>query len=724
MKKLHLCFGRVITACTLIFVFLSFLFATDFVNKRSLILSGSPNITMFIQTALAFVLLCAVFFIFKIIDRLKEKGQKLLTLVLFAVFLAVGITVCLSYTVVQTTDSYRCIDTAIAFLTEKNPIDESFPYFWYFKDFSNNNFFVLILTVFFKFCSFFGINNFILAAEWLNLALIFTAIILAFFSAKLIGGKKFAIKALFLIVINPTLYLFTQWIYTCTFSLPIMTGIFYLCLLAKKSDNLKQRATLSAGIGLLSAIGYLLRPTAIFPLFAVIAICVATFKFKKEYFIKYGACFLAFLVVFSLAYMPIKATSNKPFEKTLEYNLPLTHWILLGLSDRGIVNKKDIKITRSGITKSGMTKADINEIEKRLKKYNLYTLARHQAKKLDNTWTDGTNNYFLRVRQIINENRITNILTGEQSSFFTLYAQAFRIFTFLCCIISLILLFKKKNLKNFGLFSATITIFGGYAFYMIWETKQDYSLPFTLFLLIIATFGVNELVKKLKITKPVFKKSRFVRLDSILAVCCVICTLVSGFGFVKLYDDSVAKNNELLNYSINISSRKTIAPINYIPTKEKPIEQTFFAKKPFNNIAVSSTKTWHNSDYIIELYDKENKLIKSGKITRNKMKMCNLSFDREKPKKESKYKIRIFANSNNAKPIFFFKTVSCGLDGYRGELIAQNQAEKSDLLLQVYNKDISPFYSKSFYLTACLIVLLFEIAVSLGFTISFIKRKN
>ena len=120
MKKLYLYFGRFITACTLVFVFLSFLFSTYFVNKRSLILSGSPNITMLIQTALAFVLLGAAFFIFKIINNLNEKGQKLLTIGLFAVFLAVGITVCLSYCVVQTTDSYRCIDTAISFLTDKN----------------------------------------------------------------------------------------------------------------------------------------------------------------------------------------------------------------------------------------------------------------------------------------------------------------------------------------------------------------------------------------------------------------------------------------------------------------------------------------------------------------------------------------------------------------------------------------------------------------------------
>ena len=141
MKKLYLYFGRFITACTLVFVFLSFLFSTYFVNKRSLILSGSPNITMLIQTALAFVLLGAAFFIFKIINSLNEKGQKILTIGLFAVFLTVGITVCLSYTVVQTTDSYRCIDTAISFLTDKKPIDEFFPYFWYFKDFSNNNFF-------------------------------------------------------------------------------------------------------------------------------------------------------------------------------------------------------------------------------------------------------------------------------------------------------------------------------------------------------------------------------------------------------------------------------------------------------------------------------------------------------------------------------------------------------------------------------------------------------
>lgn len=723
MKKLYLYCGRFITACTLVFVFLSFLFSTDFVNKRSLILSGSPNITMLIQSALAFVLLGAAFFIFKIINNLNEKGQKVLTIGLFAVFLAVGITVCLSYTVVQTTDSYRCIDTAISFLTDKKPIDENFPYFWYFKDFSNNNFFVLLLTIFFKICSFFGINNFISAAEWLNLALIFTSVILAFLSAKLIGGRKFAVKTLFLIVINPTLYLFTQWIYTCTFSLPIMMGIFYLFMLAKKCDKLTKRIAFSVGIGLLSAIGYLLRPTAIFPLLAAIAICVVSFRFKKEYFIKYGACLLAFLVVFSVAYIPIKTASNKPFEKTLEYNLPLTHWVLLGLSDYGMVNKKDIKITRSGITKEGMKKADINEIKKRLKKHNLYTLARHQAKKLNNTWTDGTNNYFLRVRQIINENQITNILTGEKSMFFTLYAQAFRIFSFLSLIIALILLLYKKNLKNFGLFASIITLFGGYLFYMIWETKQDYSLPFTLFLLIIASFGINKLAENLKITKPVFKKSRFVRLDSILAVCCVACILVSAFGFVRLYNDSVIKKNESLDYSIKIASRKFIEPINYIPTREKPIEQTFFTKKPFNNIAVFSTKTRHNNNYTIELYNKDNKLIKSGKIARNKDKLCNLSFDRQIPENEQEYKLKIFADSNE-KPIRFFKTVSCGLDSYKGNLIYQNQSEKGDLFLQVYNKEISPVFSKSFYLSACFIILLFETAVSLGFVLSFVKIKS
>lgn len=742
-KKIEINFSRVIVAVSLFFVFFSFIYATSYINEQNKILLSSPVTTGFLQTSLAVVILGAVILLFKFIDKLGEKGLKITTAILFSLFIVFGSIVCISYNVVQSTDAYRCLDTAVAFSKNDIIIDENIDYYWYFRDFSNNNLFTVVMALFFKLCLKVGITDLLCAAEWLNFALITVAVVIAFLCAKLIGGIKLAVKVLMLIVINPTFYIFTQWIYTCTFSLPIMMGVFYLCLLAKKSEKLKNKIIYIAFCGLLCAFGYLIRPTTIFPLFAFLVIAIVSFKFKKEYFIKYGACLLTFLIVFSVSYMPIKSFSNARFEKTLEYNLPLTHWVLLGLSEEGKVNRNDIFITRSGKDKEGMKKADIKEIKKRLSKFNLASFLDHQRGKLNNTWTDGTNNYFLRVQRIKNENFVTDTLTGHNSLYFTLYAQAFRIFTYLSCIIALILLFRKKHLKMIGIIEALTTVLGGYVFYTVWENKQEYSLPFTLFLLIIAVVGVCGLYNDLPIKKELFKKApKIMRLDAVLALICVVATAMSLFGMTRFYKVTTIDKTKVVDASINFEKRKCVKVIDFAPSESNPITQTFYTKKKFNSITVFASKSAipafpgdlkknkgqksEATDYTFELFDKNKKLIVSKMLKRNPgIESCKVKFNLVEPKDKEKFTIKIYSKNEAKTPLYFYETVSYGTDCYEGDLILNGKKVDNDLRVQiVQNKKIS-ITPKPFYFLCFFIILFVGLLTSGVYAKSFLsKRKN
>lgn len=79
------------------------------------------------------------------------------------------------------------------------------------------------------------------------------------------------------------------------------------------------------------------------------------------------------------------------------------------------------------------------------------------------------------------------LLDSEQTDFMIVYCQAFRLATMLLAAVSL--LSKHGKRLEDPLFPVVLTVFGGIVFYLLWEAKAEYSIPFIPILLCLSADG-------------------------------------------------------------------------------------------------------------------------------------------------------------------------------------------------------------------------------------------
>ena len=686
MLKLETVFNKTIIFITSGFVAVSLLFSlvyatTTGVNKENFM----P--VLFVAVIIALF----IFFAFKLLDRLKDKSIKIITFSLFAVFLICEAFFLLFFSSFPNTDSFRCIDTALSFANGVNlDINEGEIYYGYFTDFSNNNMFIAVLCLYFKILKLLGITNYLLFAKLLNALLIFVALVLTYLSVKLMFGERNAAKVLLVFTLNPTLYLYVQWIYTLTFSLPIMMAILYLGLLIKKETSLVKRAIYSGLIAFLTALGYLIRPTSIFPLIAFAVIFVFKIKFNKAFIKKTTACLLAFLVTFTVSYFPLKSVSNKGYEEVMPYNYPVTHWIMMGLGDWGMLNSSDVYLTESfGETTAEKQAGNIKEIKKRIEEKSVKDWVKHIVKKTVITFVDGSHDFKLRYTHQESYSPSYKYIVGKQNYIFMLYCQGFRAFSFGAALIALFyLIISKKTHKKFMPF--VITLLGGFAFYLIWETKQAYSLPFTPFVLVLSTYGMDKLNENINLSKKLFKK---IPASVIFTLVFAVVLCVSGNGAIKHYKEYKTSlvGEKMYNYSLNTFDVKFAKS-----EKANELTQEFYISKDFDFLKIYV----NDNQALLKAQEKDAALdiiIKNanGEIVVNKKllftefidvkksyRVAKLEFDKVKTDSYQKYTINIKCDKNT-EDIMFATSNSYVIDIYKGKLVIDGKQMEKDLSLVI-----------------------------------------
>lgn len=132
--------------------------------------------------------------------------------------------------------------------------------------------------------------------------------------------------------------------------------------------------------------------------------------------------------------------------------------------------------------------ANLGKIKERLIDYGISGLARHSLRKLAVTWGDGSARYYLRTGENDRVQPLT-LLDSEQTDFMIVYCQAFRLATMLLAAVSL--LSKHGKRLEDPLFPVVLTVFGGIVFYLLWEAKAEYSIPFIPILLCLSADGVQ-----------------------------------------------------------------------------------------------------------------------------------------------------------------------------------------------------------------------------------------
>ena len=676
----------------------------------------SSNIPLFAVAIIIFAafLLLGILYFRKKIENLSEKGLRICAIVLFAVLalgMIISLTVFRSYP--PTTDSDAVLNEALALAKgEETQVDQSA---FYFSIYKNNNLFTLMHVPVFKLMLALGVTDFLLPFTIINALIVYASHIFTYFAAKRLFGGKNAVTVLLICVLNPALYIFIHFIYTNTYSLLPMMMIVWLFSLMKGERRKSRIAVYCAIIGALGVFGYYIRPTSVFPIIAAVVCAIIRLigsgKQFKNLIKKYACAGLAFVITFGVCFIGTNL-AMKPFVKDSSKNLPTIHWIAMSFYGNGGYNQefRDNMVRQKNTEE--MKKYAAKTLKDTIKEKGVLGIGKHMVCKLTTTWSDGSFAYSNRLTKSSSSSGIYDYLAGEKRNFAMLYSQALRFAMFLLILVALITLIKKRKS---AMLPFAVTLLGAMAFYMLWEIKSEYALPFIFILTILSACGADSAVGFLnKIPQKAYAKT----LSATTVTACVMAVISIGL-IIQQYDVHVNKTYSFNRYSVNvIQTYQENYPKIY--ENDVTIEQEFYSNKPFNRIEFAAVKlNDSNAKYSVSLCDGGGKVIQSKTVTAGNIDedgRLPVYFDRQTPKGTQRYFLRIGKYDGVSEQTAIQDSMavkhrrSFGFGSIDGECTVNGETAP-DILMNVTGRYTSSYFSTTVYLLIAAAIIVFEAAI-------------
>lgn len=368
---------------------------------------------------------------------------------------------------------------------------------------------------------------------------------------------------------------------------------------------------------------------------------------------------------------------------------PLAHD---GVIADGTFQLQDEQYTQSFQTKSQKVHANLGKIKERFIDYGISGLTRHSLRKRAVTWGDGSARYFLRTGE---NDRIQPLalLDSERADFMIVCCQAFRLATMLLAAVSL--LSKHSKRLEEPLFPVALTLFGGIVFYLFWEAKAEYSIPFIPILLCLSADGVQ--------TAQSFQLGAIPakRIRQALLMCLSITIVLALCAFSSFTVQPVTQKK----YSVDVHTENFSRFVNMGQTDISTISQTFYARHAFNTLKILAKANDTGSTYTLTLLQNGHTLYQTKlDDTTIADNYITLSIPMQKPKTNTRYELKISASdASKREGILFGYRLTKTLGNYPGSLRLDTRTVPYDLFLQVYQEQEAPYMSISSYLMfACL----------------------
>lgn len=651
--------------------------------------------------------LCAAFWLWlRFSKRLSPKGLSICTAVLFAVCAALYFIVVCNFQSVPTTDSYIVQDQAL--VLAKSPgsvIDTSIPYF---ARYANNNLLVLLLSGFFRIVSKFGVSNLYLASIILNAVCLFFSEVLLYLAVKRLFGIRFACNYLFISVLSPVMYLTAPWVYSVSLCMPFAAALLYLGACLFKETRYPFLAAQAALFAAFTVLGYFIRPiVAIFAIAFFICFLIWFSKSHKK-LMKSLLISICCVCIAVPAFFCVNGVIGRYYQDD-SGNFPVTHWIMMGLHTNGSVNAEDQRFTAQFETKEEKTKANIEEIKKTLREYGVPGLALHLAKKHCLTWSEGSADYTARLKQNEAYTPLYDYAAGDRNDLLLLYCQALRLALYLLVLISLAKQFFCK--RRSPLFLFVLSLFGGMLFYLVWEAKQSYCIPFLFLLTVLAVHGLHtadeHLDVKWKPKKEAGKKAAF----CVLSAAVLLTTLFFG---ITRYGDFTQKTGGYRDVSVLCCNTSNLKQIKNIAKNDNALTQSFFTDKTFNTIELQVKKLDGDASYRITLTDSNSNILLNSTVSGSdvgKDGLLKFSIPDTPEKQDGYYQLEIKRAGGNTASIGWTYCFSRESDLYRGKLSINSAEKPYDLMLGVYCLQREAYMPPIGYLAVIVCILLFEILV-------------
>ena len=381
---------------------------------------------------------------------------------------------------------------------------------------------------------------------------------------------------------------------------------------------------------------------------------------------------------------------------------PVSHYIMLGLANDGKFNINNVEFTSQYKTKSEKQAANIKEIKKLVKKRGPLGVAKLYLTKTAETWGEGSNAYTGLSRFAHDEGKVFNWIFGERSDFILIYCQLFRILSLLfAAIFVLFNLFKKKVDEGF---LVSLTILGGIIFYMIWEAKEAYSVPFIPILVMMACFGIERTTTFDKVKNIINTKAVLVSALCVLEISTLLVGIIYCNGFTK----KDFANTDISLFTFRNSMR---CDVEDLASKSGSIKQTFYTKNPFSIIEVQATKVANvDANYSIILSSKGkvlSKRIALPEYVNDENERLALNVGKQVPKGMQKYTVTIKPLSKKDSISFAYDSYK-SMKKYRGDFYLNGKKKKGSLFLRAYNLYYEPVMSMIAYWLLVVTIMLVE----------------
>lgn len=653
--------------------------------------------------SLAFMLLLAVIYLFRIIDRQKLKTQKLLMLFFGGFILIMQLFVVFVIGASLRGDTLYVFDQAVEMLSTKTMSDTAV--LGYFTLFSNNIFPCIYEYLFLRLGSFFGLNpeNYMIFIGIINVIHIDIALIFAVKIVSMLKGRETALKFMLLCMINPILIAYSTFVYTHTFSMPYVMGVLLSLIYAERSD--KHKRYIFTGLAVFCAcMGFKMRPTAIITIIAIVVYEIVRERDRDSKMVLEAVRHTGIALITATAvFLSISAISNTyvkfDYSKTA---YPPTHWIMMGAQGNGGFNSEDYIFTDSFETREEKIEANISEIKNRIKKLGITGSFELAKSKLKVTWSDGIDDSIDNLSASKKFSKMTDYITGSQKDIFVVYCHVFHTMLMLLFTVSVCGAFLKKRVSlDFVLY---LNVLGGMLFHILWETGEAYSICFTFFIIILAADGLELICSGF----DKLYSNKIIKISAIAlgAVCTLITAVFFVGGYKTLTKDIYSKYPMAVSQDWQINDSQPFL-------SDGELVQTFKTSRQFNRIGVklrNMTGENNDSQYLITLSDKNNNIITESDINAVwafDNDFYRIEFDNVIPEGEEEYTIHITAKkADEANNLIFLKYNTGNWKLYRnGYMLLNGEETNGSLCFQVYMSEEGTFMSAKLYILLAIIVL-------------------
>lgn len=648
--------------------------------------------------------------LFKVINGFSKNQLRITAVVLIVLFCTGCFAVIFLFPTIPMTDAFYVHDTAISFA--KGDITQIDGTSNYYRKYSNNNMMVYLLAVIYGAAHKLGITDLLTVGRCAN-ALAITGCELCFYFGikKLTGRLTTAVKFLLVSTLYPTMMLMSSWVYTATFSMPLIGSIVLLSAYLVKTKSKPVTVILSAVCGLIVAVGYFLRPIVVIIGIAY-AVCLALWAVRdKKRLARSAAAVISALVFFIGGFAVCKAIDKK-FYTGSDRNFPLSHWVAMGLLGDGTYNQQLVDMAQASATTEEANKKAWKSIEKTLDRYTAGDLLYHQYVKHGTIWADGTQLFNQRIAGPSVAKEIDNFTWGYKNAYLCAYCQMMWLALQLLIMVYAISFFMKKQ-SNYSL-GIAVSLLGAYAFYMLWEVKPAYATPFVPLFITAAVSGGEYAQALLPIKKP-----------RAAAVSRIICTAFLGIKIFALILGGIYTTivvNDYTTPSFDVTSTHN-EYMDALAKTHSTVTQYFSTDKPFNRIRIKIQPQINAHTYCeYEMHltnSKGNTLCKTTadppayKSRRDVDKFITMWLEEiYRPNGHEVFKLSINCIGNGDTMRFGYSSGE-NIDTVPGDFTVNGISTKGDLWMKVDRIDRKPYMTLTTYIILSFITLSLDILIYL-----------